>query len=228
MRASQSGSSFSSSRLTMASASMEPLNCSSWKQAMQCSSCLVSAATCCEGLGVGSTARSCGLLDTATAWNCGTEHRGQLGRRPGHAAPGQWLHTQGSSSLTLEVIPTPWGRTGRLDPPKLGAAFLVGPAWAPGSRALQKAFTSTLLSPLHMWHSEVQDKLLKQGAKIKFHREPQNTSLDLLSCVDLALGRAGLQQAWIHTHSPPLGLSPRLHSLFPCCLVSSFEENHWQ
>lgn len=34
-----------------------------------------------------------------------------------------------------------------------------------------------------------------------------------------------LQQAWIHPHSPPLGLSPWPHALFPCCLVFSFEEN---
>lgn len=75
-----------------------------------------------------------------------------------------------------------------------------------------------------MCYSGVLDKLFREGVRIKFLR----TSLDLLSCMDLALGHADLQQAWIHTHSPPLGLSPWLYSLFPCCLMFSFEENQWQ
>ena len=46
----QSGVSVSSSKVMMAKANVEPLNCHSWWHAMQCCTCLVHSATWRQGL----------------------------------------------------------------------------------------------------------------------------------------------------------------------------------
>lgn len=69
VRGSQSGISFSISKLTMARASMDPLNCRNWLQAIQWRSCLVRTAKCWDGLNLGKLKSNWGLVDTAMAWN---------------------------------------------------------------------------------------------------------------------------------------------------------------
>lgn len=68
VKGSQSGMSFSISKLTMARASMDPLNCRSWLQAIQWSSCLVRTAKCWDGLALCRLNSNWGLVDTAMAW----------------------------------------------------------------------------------------------------------------------------------------------------------------
>lgn len=66
----QPGVCLSSSKVMITKANVEPLNCTSWWQAIQCCSCLVKSATWREGFLWGSLGGRWGQLDITMAWNC--------------------------------------------------------------------------------------------------------------------------------------------------------------
>lgn len=66
----QPGVCLSSSKVMITKANVEPLNCTSWWQAIQCCSCLVKSATWREGFLWGSVGGRWGQLDITMAWNC--------------------------------------------------------------------------------------------------------------------------------------------------------------
>lgn len=64
----QPGVCLSSSKVMITKTNVEPLNCTSWWEAIQCCSCLVKSATWREGFLWGSLGGSWGQLDITMAW----------------------------------------------------------------------------------------------------------------------------------------------------------------